>query len=125
MNTLPKPLRPNLWDLLLISVLALLLWSRNIVAIIIGVIAFPLYALLRYLCSSSSWPRSYIPETNEEDQFLVESTDYELRLAVLDSDTHFRRLSNHFFVRCRRDGLLARSLYEYRVDGNKVFCRLL
>src|SRR5262252_2503964 len=104
MATLAKPLRPSPWDLRVIGVLALLLWTHNIVPILIGGVSFLLYALVRYLASSSSWPRhSAANQSNEEDHFLVKRKDDEVCLVVLDADIHHRRLPNHFLVRYQYD----------------------
>jgi len=62
------------------------------------------------------------PDSNE---FLIENKDETLFTAELDCALDYRPKPNHFRTDYRFDTYQTKSLYEYRLEGTDVLCRLI
>jgi len=67
-------------------------------------------------------PRERPPDSNE---FLIENKDETLFTAELDCALDYRPKPNHFRTDYRFDTYQTKSLYEYRLEGTDVLCRLI
>jgi hypothetical protein len=113
------------WDALVAAVLGGFAWSGSVVAILLAVVAFLLYLLVRYQFSPILSQAINTSFSEEENEFIVEQKDDETCSIDLEVDLNYRRQANHFLVQGRYDTFHWKSLYEYRIDGQEVFCRLI
>lgn len=108
-------------DFLVAFVLAVVAWNHGAVAVLLAVIGFLLYLLVRYQLS----PATGATAPTEDNEFVVELKDDEQCSVDLDVNFNYRQAANHFLVQNRFDTYRGKSSYEYRVDGQDVFCRLM
>jgi hypothetical protein len=111
LTRLSKRAKAIFWDFLIAGILGASAFNRGVPAILVAVIAFILYLILR-----SSF-RDSMPEVSSAgNEFVVVGKPFEL-----DVNFDRRPTVNHFRT---TDGDYTAD-YEYRIDGTSVFCRLI
>src|SRR2546427_3430646 len=99
-------------DVLPIIAGAALVYFRNWQAIVFFVLVFA-YVLVRYYKSRKS------------NEFVIDDKDERLYTAQLDVGLDYRPMPNHFRTYNLFDTCQSKSLYEYRLEGTDVLCRLI
>jgi hypothetical protein len=104
-------------DLLLFVAVFALFYFRNwqAFASLVVVVA---YAAFRYHKSKKSEPPA------DSNEFLIEDKD-ETFTAERDTGLDYRTMPNHFHTDYHFDTCRTKCLYEYRLEGTDVLCRLV
>jgi hypothetical protein len=79
------------------------------------------FAVARYNKAKKSEP----PAVTNDNEFVIENKDEMRYTADLDVGLTYRSLPNHFRTVYRYDTSRSKSLYEYRLEGTDVLCRLI
>ncbi len=105
------------YALLLVAVAALVyfrsLWATALLMLVVAYFILHSYRLKK---------REPTPESNE---FVIDDQDEWIDTAELDIGLNFRKLPNHFRIDYQFDTHFSKSLYEYRLEGTDVLCRLI
>jgi hypothetical protein len=105
-------------DVLLILAVATLFYLRNWQAAVFLLIVLA-YAAYRYHKSKKGEPPA------DSNEFLIESKDEAFFMAELDIGLDYRPKPNYFRTDYRFDTCQTKCLYEYRLEGTDVLCRLI
>ncbi|MGA7225256.1 MAG: hypothetical protein WBX16_20530, partial [Candidatus Acidiferrales bacterium] len=117
-----KKFKFTIWDALVLGVLAALAWGKSAQTILLAVIAYLLYLLVRSRLSRPGATPIISPDDNE---FLVDDEGLSHATVDLDTDIDYRSRKNHFRLDSRFDTVSRDAEYEYKIDGTKVSVRLL
>lgn len=100
--------------------------SSTVIVVLLSIIASLLYQLVRPQRRNLKSATAFGP-VREENVFALDNDNDESFSGEIDLDVDFnyRPLVNHFFLKSRYDTHFGKSLYEYRIDGVKVFYRLV
>jgi hypothetical protein len=115
-----KRFKLTFWDYLLAGALGAFAFERGAMAILLAVIAFLLYLLVR-----SKFSEGMAGVFRSGNKFIVEDTAEEKLTVEVDVDFDRRTAVNHFRTDSRYLTHYSSEDYEYRIDGNSVFCRLI
>lgn len=110
------------WDALVFGALAALVWRKSAKTILLAVIAYLLYLLVRSQLSRRGAVPIISPDDNE---FLVDDDGLSHATVDLDTDINYQSRKNHFRLDSRFDTVSRDAEYEYKIDGTKVSVRLL
>ncbi len=122
MATTMKKFTFTIWDTLVFCVLASLAWGKSAQTILLAVIAYLLYLLVRSQLSRHADTPIISADDNE---FLVDDDGLSRATVDLDTDIDYRSRKNHFRLDSRFDTVSRDAEYEYKIDGTKVSVRLL
>jgi hypothetical protein len=115
-----KRFKLTFWDYLLAGALGAFAFERGAIAILLAVIAFLLYLLVR-----SKFTGGMAGVLGSGNKFVVDDTADEKLTVEVDVDFARRPAVNHFRTNSRYLTHYSSADYEYRIDGTKVFCRLI
>ena len=104
--------------------LVALAWGKSAQTILLAVVAFLLYLLVRSKLPKSN-SASPVSRVSDDSHFLVCNDESSLVQIDLDSDISFQPRKNHFRLDLGFDTVSRDAEYEYKVEGTKVFVRLL
>jgi hypothetical protein len=113
-------LRLTFEDAVVIAALVALVYFRNWWAILFLMLAAA-FVVARYYKTKKSKP----PAVTNDNEFVIENRDKMQHTAEIDVGLGYRSLPNHFRTVYRDDTFRAKSLYEYRLEGTDVLCRLI
>ncbi len=122
MATKVKKFQFTTWDALVFGALVALVWGKSAQTILLAVIAFLLYLLVRSQFSRSAPLPVSAPSNNE---FVVEDERDSHARIDLDTDIDFQARRNHFRLDSQFDTAYRDAEYEYKIEGTNVFVRLL
>jgi hypothetical protein len=111
LTRLSKRAKTILWDFLIAGILGASAFNQGVHALLVAVIAFILYLILR-----SSFRDSKPEVSSAGNEFVVVGKPFEL-------DVNFDRRPTVNHLRTTDGDYTAD--YEYRIDGTSVFCRLI
>jgi hypothetical protein len=105
-------------DAALIVAGSAVLYFRNWQAIAFFVLVLA-YVVFRYYKSKAGEPPA------DSNEFLIENKDETFFTAELDIGLDYRSMPNYFRTDYRFDTCRTKNLYEYRLEGTDVLCRLI
>ena len=105
-------------DVPLIAAGVVIVYFRNWEAILFFVLVLA-YAAFRYYKSKNA------ERSAASNEFLIEDQDDVFFTAELDMGLDYRSMPNHFRTDYKFDTCQAKCLYEYRLEGTDVLCRLI
>ena len=117
-----KKFKLTIWDALVLGVLAALVWGKSAQTILLAVIAYLLYLLVR---SQLSRPAATPIISVDENEFLVDDDGLAHATVDLDADINYQSRKNHFRLDSRFDTVSRDAEYEYKIDVTTVSVRLL
>jgi len=79
------------------------------------------YVVYRYYKAKKNEP----PPIVEDNEFVIEDKDETIYTAELDIGPNYQPMPSHFRTDYRHDTSQSKSLYEYRLEGTDVSCRLI
>jgi len=97
-----------------------LVYFRNWWAVGFLVLAIA-YVVYRFYKAKKNEP----PAIVEDNEFIIEDKDETIYTAELDIGLDYRPMPNYFRTDYRHDTSQSKSLYEYRLEGTDVSCRLI
>ncbi len=110
-------------DGLVFGALVALAWGSSAQTVLLAAIAFLLYLLVR---PNPSKPTDHPPvAASGGNEFVVERDELSLSEIELDVDINYRPRKNHFRFDSRFDTASSDAEFEYKLEGTKVFVRLL
>jgi len=112
----------TIWDTLVFCVLAALAWGKSAQTILLAVVAFLLYVLVRWNVSKSNTSAVALSDDNE---FVIHSDDNSSAQIDLEKDISYRPTRNHYRFKSRYDTGRRTAEFEYKIEGTDVFVRLL
>jgi hypothetical protein len=117
-----KQFRFTIWNSLVLGVLIALAWGKSAQTILLAVIAYFLYLLVRSQLSRPGATPIISPDDNE---FLVDDEGLSRATVDLDTDIDFRPRRGHFRLDSQFDTVSRDAEYEYKIEGTTVLVRLL
>jgi hypothetical protein len=101
--------------------------SGTVIIVLLAIIAFLLYRFVRIQIRASRVTAPSSRTADEDNVFSLDNDKDDLFSGEIDLDVDFnyRRLASHFLLKSRYDTHRGKSLYEYRIDGAKVFFRMI
>ena len=118
-----KGFKITIWDGLVFGALVALAWGSSAQTVLLAAIAFLLYLLVR---PNPSKPTDHPPvAASGGNEFVVERDELSLSEIELDVDINYRPRKNHFRFDSRFDTASSDAEFEYKLEGTKVFVRLL
>jgi hypothetical protein len=117
-----KKFRFTVWDAVVLGVLIALAWAASARTMLLAVIAYLLYLLLR---SQLSRPAATPIISVDDNEFFVDDDGLSHATVDLDIDIDYQSRKNHFRLDSRFDTVSRDAEYEYKIDGTKVSVRLL
>lgn len=121
-DTTMKKFKFTIWDTLVFCVLASLAWGKSAQTILLAVVAFLLYLLVRWNVSKSSASAVALSDDNE---FVIHSDDISSARIELERDINYAPTRNHYRFKSRYDTGRRTAEFEYKIKGTSVFVRLL
>src|SRR5713101_5630683 len=105
-----KRFKINTWDCVIFGALVAFAWGRSAQTILLAVIAFLLYLLVRSNLSKSPTSQGVVSDDNE---FVVDKDELCGSLVALDTDIDFQPRKNHFRFDSRFDTVSRDGEFEY------------
>lgn len=117
-----KKFRFTVWDALVFGVLTALAWDKSAQTIVLAVIAYFLYLLVR---SQFSRHGATPIISSDDNEFLVDDEGLSRATVDLDTDIDFQPKKGHFRLDSQFDTVSRDAEYECKSEGTTVSIRLL
>lgn len=119
-----RRLRLGVQDYFIAAILGVFVWRESLQVILLAVIAFLLYLLIRLQFFSGTKAVSQSAFANDDqDEFDLDSEEPADVRIFLNTDINQHRCAGHFRVYSRFDTAVGQTEYQYRVDGTDVCIR--
>jgi hypothetical protein len=117
-----KKFKFTIWDSVVFGVLAALAWGKSAQMILLAVVTFLLYLVVR---SRLSRPGATPIISADGNEFLVDDEGLSRATVDLDTDIDFQPWKGHFRLGSQFDTVSRDAEYEYKIEGTTVLVRLL